>query len=182
MREDARYCLCGELMPQPASQATLVQLRDDNAYLTERVKELQRQLDTQVSYERDNLMRDATRRYKAGRMTRTWVIATHRLITADHEDVAHHHDPLTPPRTVTPTTVRRPRYLNGDIRDAGPGSHIGVALCGRPLMADELWCRADHLIRGPASNANSFLTLCGMCSYLSGQPTLSDAWEVLRDA
>jgi hypothetical protein len=149
---------------------------------------LRRQLDQQVTYERERIMQEAVRRHATGRTAEQWVMATRRLVTDPPADTMfgqlHVRDARIAPRIVKPTT-RGGRYLNGDTREAGPGSHIGLGLCGLPLMADESWVRADHALKHAfnhqqRSGSCECYPLCGMCSYLSGQPTIDAAMEALR--
>lgn len=155
-------------------------LENDRDYYKSLAEDRQKALDSQVTDERERIMRDATRRFETGKMDSTWVAATRQIPdTRKAWGLLHHRDPSTPPKIVPPTTRVRPRYLNGDIRDAGPGSHIGVALCGLPLLAEELWIRADHMIKAGA-NGGWVPDLCGMCSYLAGQPTVDAAWEAIK--
>lgn len=152
-----------------------------------RADSLQLQLDQQVSHERELIMRSAVERHAAGKSRERWVVATHRSLSDDPNNVLgvlHVKDPTAPPRIVKPTT-RHGRYQNGDTREAGPGSHIGLALCKLPLMADELWVVADHVLKSAArqqknGGSGRYVALCGMCSYLSGQPTIEAAMEALR--
>ena len=96
--------------------------------------------------------------------------------------VLHVQDPAVPPHLVTPATVRG-RYLDGSIREAGPGSHIGRALCGLPMMADEVWCAArstlQHAVNHGRREVCGCAALCGMCSYLSACPTFETALEAM---
>lgn len=180
-------------MPEPAGHAVAVlkrrveDLTADLEYWKTHAEQLQRELDTGVSAWRDRIMRDATRRYDTGPHTSTWVVATRRIPDAADTGgvwgLLHRRDPVVPPRIVPPKPSggQRARYLTGEVRDAGPGSHIGVALCGLPLMADELWIKADRLIKSAAGRSGTSDTaLCGLCSYLAGTPTLDAAWEAIR--
>jgi hypothetical protein len=105
----------------------------------------------------------------------TWVMATRNTPGSRDVVVLHHRDPAAHPRILSPAVgTIRGRRLTGEVRDAGPGSHIGKALCGMGLSADELWARADHLIRGVVGSGAPAgrVALCERCAGLAGQSTL----------
>lgn len=155
-------------------------LRSDLDYAERKYEDLRRQIDEQVSNERERIMQDALRRHAKGERDQRWVVATRRLVCDAEEEgvfgVLHVRDAMQAPRIVKPTVRLRGRYMNGETREAGPGSHVGLALCGLPFMAEQLWVVADRLLK---FNSNGY-ELCGMCSYLSGQPTIEAAREALR--
>lgn len=137
--------------------------------------------------ERQRIMADAQRNHARGKLTEQWVGATYRVVehsaTGPVFGTLHVRDPHAPPLLKEPTT-RGGRYLSGRTREAGPGSHIGLALCGWPLMADELWVAARGILqhaynRQRHAGVCDSVALCGMCSYLSGQPTIDAAWEAI---
>jgi hypothetical protein len=150
-----------------------------------RVKELEAELDGLRSHhqwlagERNRIMADNLRRHQQGKIRERWLIATNRRLDNDSSSTLHCRDATSPPHLAEPTTVRG-RYINGRIREAGPGSYIGLALCGEPLLADHLWVTADHALKAAYRNPNSRYELCGMCSYLAGTPTIEAAWEACR--
>jgi hypothetical protein len=150
-----------------------------------RVKELEDEVDRLRSHdqwlagERDRIIADNLRRGQQGKIRESWMIATNQRLDDDWPGALHCRDPHTQPHLAPPTTVRG-RYINGRIREAGPGSYIGLALCGEPLLADHLWVTANHCLKAASRNPNSRYELCGMCSYLAGTPTIEAAWEACR--
>lgn len=161
-----------------ALRAEVMWLLDENTRLT-------REAAQQVTWERERIMREWTRRAAKPPARTEWMAPTSRLIV-DGDGPAfgtlHVRDPAVPPHLAPPTT-RRGRYLSGDVREAGPGSYIGKALCGWPMMADELWCSArgslQHAVNHGRAGLCSCVELCGLCSYLSACPTLEAAWEAM---
>jgi len=173
------------LTADQVATATADRLRDEVLWLRAERDRLIREAAEQVSQERERIMRDALRCATKPRTGTEWVAPANRLLVdvdGPSFGVLHVRDPAVPPYLAPPTT-RRGRYLSGDVREAGPGSHIGKALCGLPLMADEVWCSArgslQHAVNHGRAGLCECVALCGMCSYLSACPTVETALEAM---
>lgn len=167
--------------------ATKDALRGEALWLRSEVLRLQREAGHQLSDHRERIMRAWIRNYPRAKDRVRWMSPTARIVGQDDfppMGYLHVHDPAVPPHLAKPTTIRG-RYQNGDIREAGPGSYIGKALCGLPMMADEMWCSAKMALQHAVNHGKrewcDCIALCGMCSYLSACATYEDALEAMTD-
>ncbi|MFI6510087.1 hypothetical protein ACIBCT_20985 [Streptosporangium sp. NPDC050855] len=164
-----------------ASEETL---RREALFLRVEVDRLRREADEQVSAARAQTMTNWLRRSAHPPAGTLWMGPTNHLAPDDGPafGTLHVRDPAVPPHLEPPTT-RRGRYTSGAVREAGPGSYIGVTLCGQPMMADDLWCAARGILQHAANHAKTELCrcveLCGKCSYLSACPTVEAALEAM---